>query len=407
MATRTFFALLTAGSLAIAAIPRAATANAQPLVHPIFAQLPQAPQNELALKRFTEATRRFGLGPVEVVDIEGPPTPKAPELLKQGQELVRRLQHAPGQAALDEAAAEIMTTGGAGLDARGLSDLFLYRAWAVSRADFNTDRAPTSTARAQAFSNLVRAVTFTPTRELNAQQYPPVIVEDWARARAEINSRTPVTLVVPASADALVICDGGRPLPGPATFAGLAQGEHLIRIEEPGYAPWGGLIALGQPTVTLEIPARRTLHLGDAVAAAHARRMGARYALVAEPRPGDGPLSLSLALVDLAGARRNSARAALGGEGGALESTVMRLDEDARRLERAGGDSTVAPTVAPSAAAAVPATPAPVLVSEAPKRPGLADDPAVWARQHWPLLTAIGVMAATTFALSIAVAADK
>ena len=111
-------------------------------VQAIFAQLPDAPQNHLALTRFNLAAQRFGLGPVEIVDIEGDSAPHPSEKLRAGIALVRKLDFAPGGAALDDVAAEVAASGGAGLDALALSDLFLHRAWAISRCDFNFEHVP-------------------------------------------------------------------------------------------------------------------------------------------------------------------------------------------------------------------------------------------------------------------------
>jgi hypothetical protein len=75
----------------------------------------------------------------------------------------------------------------------------------------------------------------------------------------------------------------------------------------------------------------------------------------------------------------------------------MRLDEEARRADLAGG---IAPLPATDLRiASVP--PAPAAAG-----PRLADDPAGWARGHWPLLTAIGVAAGSAIILGIAVASD-
>jgi hypothetical protein len=101
--------------------------------------------------------------------------------------------------------------------------------------------------------------------------------------------------------------------------------------------------------------------------------------------------------VDQGGARRDSAIARLAGDEGALDAAVMRLDEQARRLEL--GD-------APSSVDAPSALPAPVLIAPAPVRPGLQNDPMGWSRDHWPLVTAVGVMLATTIILSIGVASS-
>ena len=394
--------------MAAAVVPRSASAeDDRPVVHPIYTRLKDAPQNDLGLQRFSTATRRFGLGPVEIVDIDGDPAPKTAEKLQAAIALVRRLELGPGQTALDDAATEVAATGGAGLDAATLSDLYLYRAWAIARVDFNTDHVPTPTARAQAYEDLVRAAMLVPGRTLNLQQFPPLLLEDWARANADVRARPQSTLVIKATPDAQVTCDGGTGVSGPATFVGLAQGQHLIHVDEPGWAAWGATVMADQATVEIEVPARRALMLEDSEAAARARRMGTKFALVAEPRPGhDKGLSLSLRLVDAAGARRDAAIEPIAGDESALDAAVMRLDEQARRLDR-GRMPPVAPATATAMSdQAATVIPPPVLVAPPPARARLGDDPAAWARDHWPLVTAVAALVGTALVLSIGVASD-
>ncbi len=397
-------------------VPASARVDGSPqAVHPIFARVQDAPQNDLALGRFSAATARFGLGPVEVVDIDGDPAPRAAEKLRAGIDLVRKLAFGPALTILDDAAAEVAATGGGGLDALALSDLFLFRAWTISRADFNTDHVTPLTARTSAYAELLRAAMATPTRQLNQQQYPPLLLEDFARAVTELASRPQGTLIVHAAPESFVTCDGGAPVPGPATFVGLAQGDHLIHIDEPGWASWGATLSVNAPTVEMQVPPRRALTLDDVVAAAHARRMGTRFALVAEPRPGqDGGLSIAFRLVDAGGARVDAAVAPLAGDPGILDSAVMRLDEQARRLDRvpplnppAVAAASTDSAGAGAAAATMAALPPAVLLAPPPPRPRLSENPSGWARDHWPLLTAVGAMVGTALVLSISVAADR
>ena len=49
----------------------------------------------------------------------------------------------------------------------------------------------------------------------------------------------------------------------------------------------------------------------------------------------------------------------------------------------------------------------PLLLTPAPTKVSFLDDPAAWARDHWPLLTAIGVVAVTAIVLSVAVSSDR
>jgi hypothetical protein len=395
------------GAVAGSTSPAWAAGNT-PVVHPIYAQIKDAPSNDLALRRFDTAARRFGLGPVEIVDIEGDAVPATAEKIRAGIDLIRKLEFDPGRTALDDAAAEVAATGGAALAPAVLADLFLYRAWAIARVTFNPAHVPTPVARAQAYGELTRAVALAPERRLNPQQYPPLLLEDWARAVADVAARPQSTVVVHAAPEALVSCDGGTPVPGPATFVGLSEGEHLIRVDEPGWADWGGTITARGAQIDIAIPARRALTLDDATASAHARRMGARFALVAEPRPGrDAGLSLSLRLIDAAGARRDSAIEPLAGDAAGLDAAVMRLDETARRLDRGTAPAPTAVTALPAGDPTATTLPPPVLTHAPPPRPGLADDPLVWARDHWPLLTAVGVMIGAALVLSITVANDK
>jgi hypothetical protein len=399
------------------------TGDPRHVVHPIFVNVPDAPQDALAEGRFDRAAQQFGLGPVEVVVIEAPHQPEVTDRLKAGIALVTRLDLGRGLATLDEVASEVAATGGAGLDARALADLYFYRGWAVSRLDFNPAHVPEGPARAQGYGDLIRAAVLDPHRTVDPTRFPPLLAEDWARARADVRERDQFTVVVHAAPESFVTLDGGNPIRGPATFVGVASGEHLVHVDEPSFAPWGGTILVDRGPLDVAVPERRTLTLPDAEAAARARRMGRSYALVAEPRPGLGGLSLALRLVDLRGTRRDSAIAQLAGDDGALDAAVMRLDEQARRMgpsappppERSAapvatgagnGTSALAlPGVAPGGET-VSDLAAPVLIAPGPARSSLRDDPAGWSRQHWALLTAVGVMLAATLILSVGVASD-
>jgi hypothetical protein len=114
-------------------------------------------------------------------------------------------------------------------------------------------------------------------------------VADLARAAAEVRKRPRGTLIVTGDADAQVSLDGATatPVAGGVTFRDLTSGEHLLAVEELGRARWGTHVAIAAATVEQVIPPRPALGLDDAVAAAHARRMGARFALVGE-RNGPG-----------------------------------------------------------------------------------------------------------------------
>ncbi len=400
-----------AASCALSLASLTARADDAPLVHPIYAHLPDAPENDTARQLFTAAASRYNLRPVEVVDVPAPAAPQAPDNVRMGILNTQKLAFSEALHDLDAAAAEVATTGGAGLTAAELGDLYLFRAMATARADWNAQPgAPPTDARTKAFDDYLRAATLAPTRTLNERELPPQVVADFKRAQEIVHKRPVGTLIVKGPADAQVALDGGplMPIAGGLTIHDVSFGEHLLRVEQIGYATWGTVIPFGQPSVEIDVPARAALTLDDATAAAHARRMGARFALVAVAKGGPGaPVELSL--VDTgSGARRDSALVPTTGEAGQIDAAVMRLDEEARRValeqQTAGGGAPPPPVGAePGASAMGP----PLLLTPAPARASFRDDPAAWARDHWPLLTAIGVVALTAIVLGAAVSSDR
>jgi hypothetical protein len=399
-----------AASCALSLASLTARADDAPLVHPIYAHLPDAPENDSARQLFTAAATRYRLRPVEVVDVPAPPAPQAPDNVRMGILNTQKLAFSEALHDLDAAAAEVATTGGAGLTAAELADLYLFRAMATAHADWNAQpgAAPTE-ARTKAFDDYLRAATLTPTRTLNEREMPPQVVTDFKRAQEVVHKRPLGTLIVKGPPDAQVALDGGplMPIAGGLSIHDVSFGEHLIRVEQIGYADWGTVVPFGQPSVEIDVPARAALTLDDATAAAHGRRMGARFALVAAAKGGPGsPVELSL--VDTAsGARRDSALVPTTGEAGQIDAAVMRLDEEARRVtleqQSASGGAPPPVPVEPTAGSMGP----PLLLTPAPNRVSFRDDPAAWARDHWPLLTAIGVVAVTAIVLSAAVSSDR
>jgi hypothetical protein len=390
----------------------AAAGETTPLVHPIFAHLPDAPEDTSARSSFAAAAGRYQLHPVEVVDVAAPAPPRAPDALHLGILHAQQLAFAEALRELDLATNEVASTGGAGLTTTELGDLYLFRAMATAHADWNaTVTAPPSEERTRAYTDYLRAATMTPDRTLNPHDLPPQVVADFQRAVDEIRHRPRGTLIVKGSADAQIALDGGplMTVQGGVTFRDLVFGEHLIRAEELGVSPWGATIPFGQPSLDIELPARIAVALDDATAAAHARRMGARFALVAQPKGGPGT-AVELRLVDAAtGVLRDAALISASPESGQIDAAVMRLDEEARRI--ALEQQTAAST--PGGAQVAPLAPAPsqlgppMLLSQPPGKVRFGDDPPAWARDHWQLLTAIGALALTAIVLGATVSGDR
>ena len=401
------------GVIVAPGLPRAqapgspAPGGTQPsIVHPIYAHQPDAPFNDIARKVFAAAADRYKLQPLEVIDIVAPAPSQAGEAIKVGKEKMRKLAFDEALKALEPAAVEAVAAGGAGLSTSELSDLYLYRGMAVARADWKPERSVDDATAARGYADYVRAVVLTPTRALNPRETPPQVMADWARALAEVRGRPRGTLTVRGPADATLSLDGDAPaaLRGGATFKDLVYGEHFLRVEEVGRAPWGTVITLAAPQQDVEVPARAELVLDDAVAGAHARRMGAKFALVAEVKLGAPELALELRLVDISGIRHDSVVISLAGaERGVADAAVMRMDEQARRIDHMG----LAPSLNAGDPGVAPADATPALLSTTPARATLNDDPAAWARDHWPLLTAVGVVVGAAVVLGLSVAADR
>jgi hypothetical protein len=376
-----------------------------PLVHPIYAKLPDLAEDDATRRAFAAATARYKLAPLETIDVPPAPPPTAPALLKSGAAKTLKLAFDDALPDLDAAIAELETSGGVGLTPAELGDVFFYRAWAVARADWKApaanDAASMSPTRTRAAADYARAATLAPDRAVNPREIPPQVVADFARAVAEARQQPRATLTVKGDADAEVSLDGAPPLrvAGGVTFRDVVYGEHFLAVDELGRARWGERLAVGAATVEETIPARAALALDDRIAADHARRMGTLFALVGERKPGPGA-KIELRLIDLSGAKRDAVLfSTTGDDRAAIDAAVMRLDEEARRIQQvmiANGTQPPVPVVAP------PDTPPPVLAPPPPPRATLNDDPLAWARDRWPLMTAIGVVVGSALVLSIA-----
>jgi hypothetical protein len=387
------------GACLLAPGARADDPPAQTL-YPIYAHMPGSMQNDEAQRLFSEVARRYHLGPVEVMDIPAPPEPRAPALLAAARPLLEKVSFTEAETGLDQAVAEVIAGGAVGLSTAQLSDLFLYQAIAAQRATWKKLAGPvTQIENAKAREAYQRAAVLQPDRELEPSRFPPLAIASFRLMAAEVAQRPRGALLVKASPSAEIAIDGGPTQLSPAKGQGLAYGEHFVRVEDVGHRPWATVVLLTESTLTVDAPATAPLTLDDAAAAAHARRMAARFALVATLKTGPAP-ELELALVDAAsGARRDASVIPFPGQGGALDAAVMRLDEEARKSELASGGAVAPLPDSDLRIGAVPAAPA-------PPGPRLMDDPGTWARGHWPLLTAIGVAVGSALVLGIAVATD-
>ncbi|HXI58164.1 MAG TPA: hypothetical protein VNO55_18990 [Polyangia bacterium] len=383
-------------------------------VYPIYAHQPNAPFNDLAQRTLAGAAKRRRLSPLEVIDIDAPPVPRVAEPIKLAKDQVRKLAFEQALRPLEDAAAIVAATGGAGLSTAELSDLYLFRGMTVARADWKPARSTDAVTQARAYADYLRAATLTPTRALNPRETPPPVMDDWQRALDEVRARPRGVLTVRGPADATIAFDGdaAAPLGAGATYQNVVYGEHLVHVEEVGYPPWGTVVKVDRPAQEVIVPARPALVLDDQVAAAHARRMGARFALVGEVKLGTPPpLQLQLRLVDATGLTHDTAMVPLPAEPGTIDAAVMRLDDEAVRIEHLGLAPTVGVEGPPGAGPSPesPAVPPPPLLAPAPAtQPGSArEDWSGWAHQHWPALVGLGALITATLILGVAASGSR
>jgi len=392
---------LTTIAVVIAAAPALAQAPAGPTVHPLYAEMPGSTRNVEARRTFSETVARYHLGPVEGMDIPGPPAPRAPELLKIAAIASEKRKFDEAEQALEPAVAEVMSGGGEGMSPGALSDLFLFQAITAQKAGWNELEAPVSEiAPPRAREAYLRAAVMAPDRVLERRRYQPLAIASFQLAAAEVKQRPRGAIVVRARPGATVTIDAGPDQPPPATAANLPYGEHFVRVEEVGYQPWSAVVSLAMPSLDIDAPSTAPLVPDDREAARQARRQGAAFALLSMLKMGP-PVGLELHLIDAtSGQLRDAAVVPLGGEAGALDAAVMRLDAEARRIALGVQPDAVKVPSTDLTVATVP-------TDRPPDGPPLREDPAAWARRHWPLLTAIGATVGTAIILGIAVASDR
>jgi len=220
-----------------AAAPSAAPATVavywQPAGHP--------PLGVEARAAFVRALERQG---ARLVDASAPEA-TAPALatrLEAGKAAYARFAFSDAIAALDDLQRLVDAQGGAELDARQLSELFLYRGLA---------RLETAGAEA-AWDDLVRAARLDPGRAIDPAQFPPRAVTAFKRAVEEATAVPRATLVVAAPDGALVRVDGQSAPVGVA----VALGPHLVSVAAAGYERWTGVVSVASAREEFAPPLR-------------------------------------------------------------------------------------------------------------------------------------------------------
>jgi hypothetical protein len=283
-----------------------------------------------------------------------PVPPETAQEIRQGTRDYDQLQFDAAIGELDRAAAELDRTGGAGLDAAALGDLFLYRGLA---------RMQTSDARA--WDDLVEAAALAPARVLDPARFPPRAIEAYTRAAAAALAAPRATLTVRAPDKCAIAIDGAAAATGAAD---VVAGRHFVAVRCPGRLPWGAAVTAASGPVPVDAQPALEAPPTDDELVIQARTAG---------------VTSVVAVIVAGGARPVAVMRRLGADGRALDRSSVSIG---KRADDAGEalDHLLAPPVAPppparwyerrwvwaaGGAAAVAAVLVPILVFRAPVAP--------------------------------------
>ena len=381
-----------------------ARAQAQSITQPIWATTPDAAVNDDARAQFEAAAKRRGLGPLEIVAMPAAQPTGPGGLFGEGMTALRASNFVLAAALLGEAATQALGNGGAGLSPKEFASLFFHQAMALQLASGATYSEPfTIITPAEAKTAYLRAAILGSAQTFDDAASQPLVEASWRLAVATVAQRPTGTLIVRAQPHALVSVDGGAAQGSPATIPSLRLGEHFVRVEKAGHAPWSTTVVMQGPSLEIDVPTTQFLTCDAATAASLATARGAAFALLGQLHLGDKG-EIDLRLVD---ARTGDVRDATAvpvattTNSPELVAAVLRLDEmavraDMTRRAEGGGAQANAPLMV--------AAPPPRIPGEG--EPGSGPQPQSWLQERWPLVTAIAVAAGTALVLGIVVAKD-
>src|SRR5260221_13822656 len=111
MSPRCFLLVVLMASLTATMARRAAAASGDvPLVHPIYAKLPDLAEDDFTRRAFTAATARYKLAPLEIIQVPAAPAPTRPAIVKSGVANRPKLAFNEAPPGVDPAPPEIDTT---------------------------------------------------------------------------------------------------------------------------------------------------------------------------------------------------------------------------------------------------------------------------------------------------------
>ncbi len=268
--------LLVIGAVALLAPTTAAAAPPADVVVVWAPDLDRAPLGPIA--------RDLGLAVIDRTPSSPAPPAIAPAI-RAGIDAYDGLRFEDAWTALERARDLADRSGAADATAVELSDLFLYRALVQAQRDPEA-----------AWDELVAAIVVDPTRVLDRARFPPKIIEEAERARAQVVAGARVTIAVDAPAGCTIRLDG-RPA---ELLLPQLVGPHWLALRCPDHAAWGARIAVTDPMPPIHPTPVVVAPPPDAELVASARSAGARGLFVVEVR---GAVA-TVRLLDLDGRER-------------------------------------------------------------------------------------------------------
>lgn len=152
---------------------------------------------------------------------------RAQELIAEAKLKMEDSDLAPAIEALKKAIKLLNENGDAVPDLRLLPEAYLQLGVAYFR-DGDEDQADEA---------LTQAVHFSPTRELEENEYPPIFIRVFQRVRFNVLRRPRAAIEVRAAPGAQVLLDGRNLGKAPLQVTEALPGTHWLRVERPGESP--------------------------------------------------------------------------------------------------------------------------------------------------------------------------
>lgn len=228
-------------TVASALEPVARAAEPQPVA--IYWQPPGHPAiGDAVRSAFDDVARTMGASVVDATPTPVETASLAPALTA-AKTAYARFAFAETITALNELQRLADASGGADLDGRQLSEMFLYRG--LAKLETGAGDA--------AWEDLVRAARLDPTRVIDPTQFRPRALAAYKRAVAEVVDLPRAELILEVPPGASVRVDGS-----PAgTTAAVTLGAHFLSVAADGYEPWTAVVSVSSTRTRMTPP----LHL--------------------------------------------------------------------------------------------------------------------------------------------------